>query len=76
MKQLFAILTVLLLILAWLVIGGSLSREAVGLVLGVAVGALLTAPVMLVYRTPTSEIVYRDRIIYRVAEVETPEVQP
>ena len=61
-----------------LVVGGELSREAVGMALGVVFGALTSVPVWLVAARradPETRIVYQDRIVYRVAEPVEPQPQ-
>ena len=71
--KLIAILVIVCLAgLTWLVVGGHLSCEATGLALGATVGALLTTPVLLVRRA-APQVIYQERIVYRIAEsVEPP----
>lgn len=75
MKLISILVIVCLAVLAWLVGSGALGREATALALGVVAGALAVAPVMLVIATGQRQerIVYRDRIVYRVAEPVEPE---
>lgn len=68
MKIISIVVVVLLVVLAWLVGTNALGREATAFALGAAMGALAVAPALLVIATGRQRIVYRDRIVYRVAE--------